>query len=265
VLGVEVPSDLLDVSYDGHVAYVRLHHPPANRFSFAMMHALENLAQAFADAPELRAICLSASGPDFSQGADLKDPMLAAQMAGDADKRGEIARLGARLIDAWASLPIPTVVSARGRIIGAGACLFTVCDFRYAASDATIAFPEVDRGMHLAWGILPHLAREYGAPVTRRLTLGGKPISVQQLPVGSLSLEETDVVDERAREWSKALAAKPPLAVRAILSALRAIARGEPHDAVQDIEAFAATTGSDDFREALMAWFDRRDGVYEGR
>ena len=265
MLGVEVPSDLLDVSQDGHVAHVRLKHPPANRFSFAMMHALEDLAKAFSQAPDLRAVWLSASGPDFSQGADLKDPMLAAQMAGDADRRGEVARLGGRLIDAWASLPIPTIVSARGRIIGAGACLFTVCDFRYAASDATIAFPEVDRGMHLAWGILPHLAREYGAPVTRRLTLGGRPISVQQLPVGSVSLEDADQVDQSARQWSTQMAAKPPLAVRAILSALRAIARGEPHDADLDIEAFAATTGSEDFREALMAWFDRRDGVYEGR
>ncbi len=265
MLGVEVPSDLLDVSYDEHIAYVRLNHPPANRFSFAMMHALKDVARAFAATPDLRAICLSSTGPDFSQGADLKDPMLAAQMAGDADKRGAIARLGGELVDAWSSLPIPTVVSARGRIIGAGACIFTVCDFRYAAKDATIAFPEVDRGMHLAWGILPHLAREYGAPVTRRLSLGGQPCPVVQLPVGSVSLEESELVDERAQQWSRALASKPPLAVRAILSALRAIARGEPHGADLDIEAFAATTGSDDFREALMAWFDRRDGVYEGR
>jgi enoyl-CoA hydratase/carnithine racemase len=264
VLGVEVPSDLLSVSQEGHVAHVRLKHPPANRFSFAMMHALEDLAHAFAKTPELRAVWLSASGPDFSQGADLKDPMLAAQMAGNADRRGEIARLGGRLVEAWASLPIPTVVSARGRIIGAGACLFTVCDFRYAASDATVAFPEVDRGMHLAWGILPHLAREYGAPVTRRLTLGGRPTSVQQLPVGSVVMESADQVDRSALDWATQMAAKPPLAVHAILSALRAIARGEPHDADLDIEAFAATTGSDDFREALMAWFDRRDGVYKG-
>ena len=119
--------------------------------------------------------------------------------------------------------------------------------------------------MHLAWGILPHLAREYGAPVTRRLSLGGGAISVKQLPVGSVSLEPVDEVDRRAQQWSEELASKPPLAVRAILSALRAIARGEPHSADLDIEAFAATTGSDDFREALMAWFDRRDGIYTGR
>ena len=265
MLGVEVPSDLLSVSQEGHVAHVRLKHPPANRFSFAMMHALEDLAHAFAKTPELRAVWLSASGPDFSQGADLKDPMLAAQMAGSADRRGEVARLGDRLIEAWASLPIPTVVSARGKIIGAGACLFTVCDFRYAASQSTITFPEVDRGMHLAWGILPHLTREYGAPVTRRLTLGGMPTSVQQLPLGSVVMESAEQVDQSARDWATQMAAKPPLAVRAILSAVRAIARGEPHDADRDIEAFAATTGSDDFREALMAWFDRRDGVYKGR
>lgn len=265
MLGVEIPSDLVSVSQHGHVAHVRLCHPPANRFSFALMHALEDLAVAFAKSTDLRAVWLSASGPDFSQGADLKDPMLAAQMAGDSDRRAEIARLGAQLIEAWASLPIPTVVSAKGRILGAGACLFTVCDFRYASRDATIAFPEVDRGMHLAWGILPHLAREYGAPLTRRLTLGGASVPVEQLPVGSVALEAPGATDSAARAWAELLAGKPPLAVRAILSALRAIARGEPHNADLDVEAFAATTGSDDFREALMAWFDRRPGVYAGR
>ena len=146
-----------------------------------------------------------------------------------------------------------------------GACLFTVCDFRYAARGATLAFPEVDRGMHLAWGVLPHLAREYGAPLTRRLTLGGGAIAVDELPMGSVALETPEGVDHAAETWATQLAAKPPLAVRAILSALRAVARGEPHNADRDVEAFAATTGSDDFREALMAWFARRPGVYEGR
>jgi len=229
------------------------------------MHALEDLALAFAKSDDLRAVWLSSEGTDFSQGADLKDPMLAAQMAGDADRRAEVARLGGRLIEAWSNLPIPTVVSGRGRIIGAGACLFTVCDFRYAARGATLAFPEVDRGMHLAWGVLPHLAREYGAPLTRRLTLGGGAIAVDELPMGSVALETPEGVDHAAETWATQLAAKPPLAVRAILSALRAVARGEPHNADRDVEAFAATTGSDDFREALMAWFARRPGVYEGR
>lgn len=250
------------VERDADVAVVRLDAPPQNRMSLAMMHALADAFDALAADAALRAVVLQAAGPTFCAGADLRDPALAEKMtAGEAGRR-EVALLGERLVTSLAQLPVPTVVAARGAVVGAGGCLFTVADFRCIGPDVELSFPEVDRGMHLGWRILPRLAREFGPQRARRLTLLAEKLPAAELAPGFASLSKAP--EAEALALAKVLAAKPPLAVRSITRALRR------HDAAglaladADVADFVATVASEDFAEALSAWFERRPAVFRG-
>ena len=125
-------------------------------------------------------------------------------------------------------------------------------------------FPEVDRGMYLSWGILPIAVRELGTPLARRLALVGTAEQVSMLPTGVV-VHSGEGWDEQARELAVELAKKPPLAMRANKQVLQEAGRGVSDAAARDPERFAATTGSEDFGEAMAAWINKRPPEFNGR
>ncbi|MCB9730567.1 MAG: enoyl-CoA hydratase/isomerase family protein [Deltaproteobacteria bacterium] len=247
---------------DGELARVWLCRPPGNRFDIALLTRLGALADSLSADPTLRAVWIGAEGPDFSHGVDLRDPELARRVAQGVGALQEVAALGQAVIDAFANLPVPTIVSARGRIIGAGACLFVAADLRVASPDASLAFPEVERGMTLGFGILPRLVRAVGPGLAARMALTGQPQPASALPAGVVSLAEDP--DAEALELARAMVARPPLAVRGVVRSLRALAAGEDPSA-GDAAQLAESLTSRDFAEAVSAWLSGRAGRYTGR
>ena len=260
---LELPEEAcgLHVEIQDSVATCTLSRPPGNRVSLALMQRMLSVFRALAEAQDVRVVWLTHEGDDFCHGADLMDPELARSMASGPSSRKELAELGEALISSWRQLPMPTVASAQGRIIGAGACLFVTADFRLAPEDAEISFPEVDRGMHLSWGIIPELVHVLGLDGARRLALLGEPQRVADCPPGFA----TAAGDETPRAWVDRLAKKAPLALRSIKAALGEVRDGMVDVAARDPERFAATTGSDDFQEAMRAFLEKRDPKFSGR
>ncbi len=251
------------LQFDGTVATIRIDRSPGNRFSFGLMVQLQGILIDLANRGDLRGVVLVAGGSDFSFGADLTDPDLAVRMSGGTLGQREVAALGEEIIDRWCGLPVPTAIAARGRCIGAGACFLVGADFRFVAPDLRVQFPEVDRGLHLSWRILPRLGREFGWPLARRLALTGIGVGVEALPAASVQVC-TDPEAE-AFAFARSQAAKPPLAVRAITEVFRAHDRADREHTHGDVDAFASTASSQDFAEAIGAWFAKRPGNYTGR
>lgn len=250
----------LVLSTDAHVARIHLHRPPGNRLTLDDLEALIEALGRLAHDREVRAVWLSAAGDDFCQGMDLDDARLVAAMTAGRSSRAAIAQLGAALMNAWQSLPQPKVVSAAGHIVGAGAGLFLGADVRVASPDAAMVLPEVDRGMHLAWGIVPLTVRELGPSLARRVVLTGHPIKVREVP--GLALEAA-TPDAEAERVVRGLAGKAPVALRGLLQTLNdAFAgRSEPE---RDVTLFADTTGTHDFAEAVAAFHEHRAPRFKG-
>lgn len=249
---------------DAHgVVHLHLARPGGNRFSHALLESLHDTLVALAAAPGLRCGLLTAAGSDFSFGADLADPAMAAKVAGSRADRETLAELGRRALDAWATLPVPTVAAGQGKIVGAGACFFCTADFAFAAAEASVQFPEVDRGMHLSWGAVPRLVGRFGLAHATHLALTGERVPCRELPQPPLRISSAP--REEAHALAARLAAKPPLAVRAIKRVLIEAAEPLQTAAVEDAALFADTIASEDFAEAMAAWFDKRPGVYQGK
>ncbi len=255
------------VDEDTRVAEIRLEDGAGNRFSLARLRRLSAIVEALAGmGPEgpVRSLLWTAAGEDFCHGADMTDPELVAAMTAGDEGRAGVAELGQRFIEALDGLPLATVVAAQGRILGAGACVFLAADFRLSDDEASLRFPEVDRGMYLSWGILPIAARELGAPMARRLALTGKAERVSALPSGAMYHCGAGW-EEQARDLAVDLAKKPPLALRANKQVLQEASAGAQSAAARDAERFAATTGSEDFGEAMAAWLNKRPPEFKGR
>ena len=246
-----------DYHVEARVARVTLRAP---RVSWQQILALSLLpTRAVEDGA--RSILLTAAGPDFSHGVDLVDPELGQRLRDDGGRTVAIA--GQQLVDAWAHSPVPTVVALRGRAIGAGACLAVAADFRFATPAATLAFPEVARGMHLSWGIVPRLVTAFGHDWAQWLAVGGEAVTVEKL--GPSAARICDPPEAAAMGFATRLADLPPLAVAEIRSVLQATSTGVQDAADRDPARFARTVQSADFGEAMAAWFEKRPGMFEGK
>lgn len=247
------------------VIRVTLDNGAGNRLGLAQIERLHDIASKLgALTPEDtgRVVVLDAAGPDFSHGANLADPALIEKLAEGYDARLAFARLGQALIAAWRAIPVPTIAVAQGNVVGAGACLFLASDFRIAAPGATIRFPEIDRGMHLGWGIVPRLTALLGEPRALRLALLAEGMNIADM--GDVVTVTEDLQAEASRLTAQ-LSAKPPLAARSILKVLRASVPGGEAAADRDAERWAETLASEDFAEAMAAWYERRPASWRGR
>ena len=243
---IESPQGGLEVVIEAGCAYVTL---VDRRMSWAMLNALKSLPSQLLDA-DVRCVVVRSNGLDFCHGIDLSDADLLEQVAADGGRT--VATLGGEMVAAWSSLPIPTVAVLSNWTIGAGACLAFACDFRLAAPITRISFPEVDRGMHLSWGIIPRLVRECGAALTRRLTMLGDPVAVEEFPAEVFTISESP--RSEADELAAQLAAKPREAVQAIKTTIAGSLVASPEQLQDDVARFAASVASQGFADAMTAW-----------
>ena len=129
------------------------------------------------------------------------------------------------------------------------------CDFRVALPLSRISFPEIDRGMHLSWGIIPRLVSECGASLTRRLALLGDPVAVEEFP------NEVFVVhpdgSKCATELASQLAAKPMRAIRSIKAAIAEQTAATAVDQAADVARFTASLKSPEFMDAISAYLHK--------
>ncbi len=260
--GIEVTTT---AGGSGAIAHICLSRPPGNRVGLDMLRALVAQVGILSQRSDLRAVYLTGAGDDFSHGVHLRDPGMAERMmSGEAGQR-EVALLGQRLIDLWAGLKVPTIVGAQGWVIGAGACLFTASDFRYASPGSRIRFPEVGNGMHLSWGILPRMVQVYGPAQAKWLALAGETIAMPKLGAEAGVVRIVDDPVASARQLAERFAAEAPLAVQAVKATLTEVADLSQAPAQHDPERFAQTIGTEDFGEAVAAFFARRPPAFKGR
>jgi len=225
-----------------------------SRMAWGCVNALISLAEALGSRADIRVVTVESTHSDFCHGIDLADPLLFAAVAEDQGR--SVSDAGARLVEAWASLPVPTIAVIQGFTIGAGACLAFACDFRVAHPTARIIFPEIDRGMHLAWGIIPRLVSECGVGLTRRLALLGEPVQADVFPDSCFCLSE-DVADTTA-SLVRTLRAKPPVAFRGIKAVIHDATWPGIAKKLSDSDHFVESIGSAEFAAAMAAWLDRR-------
>jgi enoyl-CoA hydratase/carnithine racemase len=230
------------------------------------------MSQLTAIAVELRgdtstsAVVLSGD-PVFSAGVDLGDRKLGLGADIPLIERREALRIGPDLCAAWEAIDQTTIAAIEGFCIGGALALAAACDFRIAARSAHFRLPEIPLGMNMSWGTQPRLVNLIGPSRAKQLTIFGERVPAEQAEAWGLvdALAADGGAPALARQWADKVAALPPLAVRMAKRAITAIATANNAAATyMDADQYALAALSDDHREAVAAFFEKRPGRFTG-
>jgi enoyl-CoA hydratase/carnithine racemase len=218
--------------------------------------------------PQLDARCVIVTGEDatFSAGYDIGD-LPDSVFADEAEKL--VAHPFAAAIDAIEAYPYPTLAALNGHTIGGGLEVALACDLRIAAATIALAMPPAKLGLVYSHTGIRKFIEVIGASRTRELFLVGRRIDARTARAWGLVNALAEDVAAEALEWGREIAAHAPLAqrgnkrvIRAVLDAQAAL---DPEIERELIELRRACFSSEDFREGVRAFAEKRPPRWRGR
>jgi 2-(1,2-epoxy-1,2-dihydrophenyl)acetyl-CoA isomerase len=233
-----------------------------NAISYTMFRELLETFGAVNESPEDRVLVLTGAGGNFSSGADLT--------AGDTpdwhqlDKMQFYGSVGLALHQ----ISKPTIAKIRGVAVGAGLNLGLGCDLIVASEDARFSEIFARRGLSLDVGGSWLLPRLIGLHRAKELALFADIVPADEAErMGLVNRVVPDAeLDGFVDDWARRLAAGPPLALaqsKRMLNNAFTYGLAEALDAEGMAQSVNAAT--DDTREAMAAFLEKRPPRFEGR
>ncbi|AGO55853.1 2,3-dehydroadipyl-CoA hydratase [Serratia plymuthica 4Rx13] len=244
------------------VVTLTLHRPEArNALSTQCLEQLVyRLEQADADAG-VGAVVIAGAARFFAAGADLRELQQQDLPAALADRR---PLLWQRL----AQFSKPLLAAVNGYALGAGCELALACDLIICGESARFGLPEITLGLIPGAGGTQRLIRCVGKSLAGQMVLTGETINATRaLQAGLVSEVCVDALTlERAQQIAERISLQAPLALRAAKQALKQAEEvGLRQGLAFERQQFVALAATDDRREGIAAFFEKRTPNYQGR
>jgi enoyl-CoA hydratase/carnithine racemase len=251
------------IDREGAVAVLTLDDPERrNPLSPRLRDRLLQSLHAVLDDDTVRVVVVTGAGDVFCAGGDLTS-------MGELDRESGRARLGRSqaVVRTIVHADKPVIAAVEGAAAGAGLSLAASCDVVVAAADArfTAAFGQV--GLMPDLGALWAVPGRVGVGTARRLLMLGDTVDGAEAVALGLAdrLAEPGAALEAARAEAARLAEGSPLALRAIKRVLAAHPQQLAEVLAAEAELQSELFASDDLREGLAAFRQRRRPRFSGR
>lgn len=250
------------VEQDGPVLTIWLQRPQSrNALRKQMLAEIAQALESAYDGGEVRCAIVYGGEKVFAAGADLNE-MSEQDMIGmlDDPRPGYWKRI--------AAFPLPLIAAVNGFALGGGCELAMQADIVIAGSNARFGQPEINLGIIPGAGGSQRLIRAVGKSLASQMVLSGEFIDAKTARSAGLVSEITqpELTLERARQLAQTIAAKSPLALRQAKQALQQAFESPLSSGLEfERKAFVMLAGSDDRREGIDAFLEKRKPEFKGR
>ena len=247
------------------VALVTMNRPAKlNSFDRQMRLDLQDALKRASVDDAIRAVVLTGEGRAFCVGADLKE-----HGKGERSplEQREYLLLGNEVCRRIYSSSKAVIAAVNGYALGAGAEISVSSDFIIIKESAQLGFPEVSIGTFVGGGITHILPRLVGLAKARELIVSGRRIDGREAVAIGLATQALD--DDRfeagVEDFARSVAAKAPFSLRFAKEHLNDAGRSYEAALVTELEALRACMVTQDWKEGIAAFAEKRKPVFKGR
>jgi enoyl-CoA hydratase len=252
------------VEKEGRVAIMRMDKPPLNLIHLDdILEMAENLG-ALRDDPEVGAIIMTGTGKTFIGGADISS----FEQIDSAVTAKYVLQAGQRILRDMETMEKPVIAAINGFTFGGGCEVALACDIRICNEYAKFGQLEINYGVMPGWAGTQRLTKIVGLGRAKDLVLTGRIVDAQEaLMMGLVSrvVPAGSMMDE-AKEVARLLASKAPVAMALAKEAVNAAAEASiPLGGALEAAVCAITFATEDSREGVKAFLEKRDPDFKGR
>ena len=248
----------------GPIGYVTINRPEAlNALNRTVLEELFDVFNRIENDKNVRAVILTGEGRSFVAGADI------VQMSQMTVPEGrEFASYGQKVMNFIEKIETPVIAAVNGFALGGGCELAMACDFRIASSKDKFGQPEVGLGITPGFGGTQRLSKLVGKGMAKMLILTADTIGAEEaLRIGLVEkVVDPEQLMPVCEEIAGKIASKAPIAVS---MAKTCINKGYHLDlfsgSALEAEAFGGCFGTEDQKEGMKAFIEKRPAEFKNR
>ncbi|MEP1576981.1 enoyl-CoA hydratase/isomerase family protein [Roseibium album] len=249
----------------GPLAEIRFNRP--HRLNAVVTEFYTEILEALTDAEkdiDVRCVVLTGEGRAFCVGADLKEH--GAEVRTELEKL-EYLQLGNDVCERIYRHPKIIIAGVNGYALGAGAEMSCSSDFVLMKESAQIGFPEISIGTHVGGAVTEILPRLVGLSKARELILTGRRVAGKEAAEIGLATRvlPDDEFEAGVASFAAEIGSKAPISMRFAKENLNATQRDYGSRLVTELDALRTCMLTEDWREGVDAFAEKRTPVFKGR
>jgi enoyl-CoA hydratase len=255
----------LTLEIKDRIARVTLNRPKVlNALNEATVREIHAVFASLRENPDVGVVILTGAGEKaFVAGADINELAVMSPLGGEAS-----SRLGQAAFAEIENLGKPVIAAINGFALGGGCELALACHIRFASENAKLGLPEVGLGIIPGYGGTQRLPRLLGLGRALELICTGRMIDAAEahrLGLVNAVLPQAELLGHCEKVAGEILG-KGGIAVRfAMDAAIRGLETDLDHGLTQESVAFGLLSATEDMREGLKAFLEKRKPAFRGK
>jgi enoyl-CoA hydratase len=257
--------DNLLTELKGRIQYITINRE--SKLNALNAATLADLHTAFSNAianPEVGGIIITGAGPKaFIAGADISEFVTL-----DAGSGRELAQgWQNKVFNLVANCGKPVIAAVNGFALGGGLEMAMACHIRVASDNAKLGLPELTLGIIPGYGGTQRLTQLVGRGKALEMIMTSDMVTAQQAYMFGLVnyVVSAEELMPKTEQLMNKILARAPLAIASAITAVNASLNSSVNGFETEINEFAKCTGSEDFKEGVAAFLQKRSPVFKGK
>ena len=254
----------LQLQVENQVAYVAINRPPANALASDLLQDLSSILDTVEEQDDIRVVVLYGEGRFFSAGADIKEFTTVESEAAFS----RLSEKGQNLFERIETFKKPVVASIHGAALGGGLELALSCHLRYVTETAKLGLPELQLGLIPGYAGTQRLTRFAGPAKAAEMMFTSEPISgveAVKWGIANKAFKEEELMDA-VKRIAETIAKKSPIALELSIQLINYGKHERFYEGVKkEAEHFGRAFGTEDAKEGISAFIEKRSPVFKGK